>query len=343
MKKDRNAVQKIIRKMKSIARFIRKADEGMYVLTPISLPFFDRPIVGAIVTFFLLLQIKLVMALLSFKTPVFYVACPTAWEVVKKLNCHHLVYQRTDIYEEMHGVNKSYIVSLDNILTRKADLVLYVNTALWKKGMESNTNSILIGHGVDFEQFANAEQTKYIPEDIFRIPRPIIGFFGDITEDVCDFSLIEHIAKTLPDISLVMVGPISADVGFLNKYENIFFLGQKPHKEIQHYGKFFDVAIMPWKQNKWIEFCNPVKTKEYLALGKPIVSIDYPELQPFRDIVYAASNQNEFVNMIQKALAEDDPSLKQKRKQRVQNETWDNKVKRIVECMDKNLSHAKDI
>jgi len=343
LKEDSYALKKIMRKLRSLIRFLRRTDGGMYVFTPVSLPFFGRPIAGPIMIFFLLLQIKFVMKILSLKNPVFYVACPTAWEVVKKLDYRHLVYQRTDIYEEMPGANKSYIVSLDNTLTRKADLVLFVNTALWQKGKEKNINSILLGHGVDFKQFANAEQTEYVPEDISKIPKPIIGFFGDITEDVCDFSLIEHIAKTLPDMAIVLVGPISADVSLLNKYENIFFLGQKVHNQIPHYGKMFDVAIMPWKQNKWIEFCNPVKTKEYLALGKPVVSIDYPELKPYADIVYSASNYDEFVNMIQKALSESGSGLKEKRRQRVQNETWDNKVKQIVDFMENNLQLTENV
>jgi glycosyltransferase involved in cell wall biosynthesis len=284
------------------------------------------------------------MVLLSFKKPVFYVECPTAWEVVKKLNPQFLIYQRTDIFEETPGGNKSYIESLNNALTSKADLILYVNTALWREGKKKNANSLLIGHGVDFEQFANAEQTKYVPEDIAKIPRPIIGFFGDITEDYCDFSLLEHTAKILPNMSLVIVGPISSDVSNLQGYKNVFFLGQKPYEEIPHYGKAFDVAIMPWKRNKWIEFCNPVKTKEYLALGKPIVSIEYPELRPYADVVYAALNPDEFVNKIQEALAENDLDLKRRRRERVMNETWDNKVKRIVEFIEENLkeeSHGR--
>jgi glycosyltransferase involved in cell wall biosynthesis len=287
-------------------------------------------------------QVKLVMTFLGLKKPIFYVGCVPAYDVVKKLDRAYLIYERTDLFGEMPGINKEYIISLDRELATSADLVLYVNKALWKEGLQNNKNSILIGHGVDFERFAEAEESKYVPDDIREIPRPIAGYFGDITEDVCDFELLEYAAKKLTNISFVLVGPISSGVTKLKKYNNIYFLGQKPYEEIPHYGKMFDVAIMPWKKNRWIEFCNPVKTKEYLALGKPIVSIDYPELKPYRDIVYPASDYDGFVRGIRIALQEDDPSLKRERQKKVQNETWDSKVEQIEAFIEKDLQQKRD-
>lgn len=342
MKEDKYASKKIIRKLLSLVRFLRRIDNKMYVFTPISLPFFEVPVVGAIMTYCLLLQVRLVMAFLSLRKPIVYVGCPPAWEIVKKLRRRYLIYQRTDIYEEMPGVNKSCIASWDDALTKAADKVLYVNSQLWRQGSERNRSSLLIGHGVDFERFADAEQQEYVPEDIAAIPGPIVGFFGDIIEDVCDFSLLEKLAKTLPKMSFVLVGPISSNVSNLRKYNNIYFLGPKPYEQIPHYGKMFDVAIMPWKKNRWIELCNPVKTKEYLALGKPIVSIDYPELKPYKDIVYSVSNHDQFIDAVRKALDESDPQLKQKRRERVRHETWDNKVRQITEFIGRGLQHESD-
>jgi glycosyltransferase involved in cell wall biosynthesis len=237
----------------------------------------------------------------------------------------------------MQGIDKLYISRLDDELSATADLVLYVNSAMWEEGRKRNPNSLLLGHGVDYTYFADACISDTVPEDIATIGHPVVGFFGDITEDVCDFSLLGYVAEKMPDVSIVLVGPISSDLSSLRKYSNLHFLGQKPYDVIAHYGKMFDVAIMPWKRNKWIEFCNPVKTKEYLALGKPIVSIDYPELRPFHDLVYPASDYDGFVQAIRRALGEDDETLVQKRRERVQHETWDDKVGQIEEFISKNV------
>jgi glycosyltransferase involved in cell wall biosynthesis len=116
----------------------------------------------------------------------------------------------------------------------------------------------------------------------------------------------------------------------------VYFLGPKPYEQIPFYGKEFDVAIMPWNRNKWIQFCNPVKIKEYLALGKPVVSTYYPEIEPYSDIVYIAQDNDAFVFRILEALEERDPAKAEERRKRVHNETWDSKVEQIIDFINKN-------
>jgi len=338
LRKDRSAAAKVARKLKSLGRFVRKISDELYVFSPVSLPFFSNRLGRELNRSTIFLQLKLVMAALGFSKPIFYIACPPAYDAVKKIERRYLIYGRTDLFEEMPGVNKSYIASLDEELTKSADLVLYVNRALWKKGIDKNKNSLLIGHGVDFSLFANSASSEDIPDDIKAIPRPIIGFFGDISDKTSDMALLEFVARKLPDMSLVFVGPISADVHRLKKFRNVYFLGRKPYEQVPLYGKEFSVAIMPWNRNKWIEFCNPIKIKEYLALGKPVVTTYYPEIEPYSDLVHIAYDYDTFVSYIRKAVQERDPVMVQKRRDRVRNETWDSKVEQIKAFIDRNVS-----
>ena len=227
---------------------------------------------------------------------------------------------------------------MDDQLAKSANLVLYVNTALWQQGLNVNKNSLLIGHGVDFDLFANAANSNHVPEDIAKIPTPIIGFFGDISDKTSDLALLEFAARKLPEMSFVFVGPVSADVSRLRQFANVHFLGPKPYAEIPFYGNRFDVAIMPWNKNRWIEFCNPVKIKEYLALGKPVVSTYYPEIEPYSDLVCVAKDYDAFVSCIRSAAQERDPAKQKDRRERVRNETWNSKVAQIKAVIEKDLS-----
>jgi glycosyltransferase involved in cell wall biosynthesis len=338
--KDRNAVGKIARKLRSIFRFLKKTENGMYVLSPVSIPLSSR-FGRKLNTFCVFLQVKLVSVLLGFAGTVVYIGCPPALEVAKKLaKKQYIIYERTDLFEEMPGINKTYIASLDDELTTSANLVLYVNKALYEQGLSRNKNSLLIGHGVDFDFFVGGSDSKDIPENIAEIKRPIVGFFGDISGKTSDLNLLEFAAKKLPGMSFVLIGPVSADVSKLKRLENVYFLGQKDYEQIPLYGKEFDVAMMPWNMSRWIQFCNPVKIKEYLALGKPIVSTYYPEIEPYSDIVYVARNYETFVSCISEALKERDPNKVQERRERVRNETWDNKVKQIKAAIEKGLRQS---
>jgi len=332
--KDRSAVKKFIRKFRSLLRFLRKAEDGMWVLSPVSIPLGSR-IGRKLNVFSVFLQVKLAAVLLRFKNPVVYIGCPPALGVAKKLGPRRfMIYERTDLYEEMPQSDRSYISSLDDELTRSADLVLYVNRALYEQGIGKNQNSLLLGHGVDFDFFVNSAESERVPDDIAGIPRPIIGFFGDMSDKTLDVALLEFTAQKLPNASFVLIGSVTADVNKLRELPNVHFLGRKPYEEIPFYGKEFDVAMMPWNRNKWIEYCNPVKTKEYLALGKPIVSVYYPEIEPYSDVVYVARDYDGFVSCIGQAIEEDDPAKVQERRERVRNETWDSKVEQIKAAIE---------
>ena len=133
----------------------------------------------------------------------------------------------------------------------------------------------------------------------------------------------------MPDFSVVLIGNSSVSLSALESRKNVYLLSQKPYEDIPHYGKCFDICFMPWQQNNWIEACNPVKLKEYLALGKPIVSTYFNELNGYEGFVEVANNANSFALAARKALKEDNPELAAARRNRVVGDTWDSKAKMI--------------
>jgi len=298
----------------------------MFVLSAISLPLLGSTLGRKLNTSFVAVQVRLVMWFLRMRQPVFYINCLPALDVIRDWSRQLLIYERTDLFEEMPGVDRQYVAALDHELTKSADLALYVNRQLFEQGLKVNENSLLVGHGVDVELFRSAAANPEMPADMAEIRRPIVGFFGDISDKTSDFALLEFAARKLPDVSFVLVGPMGADVAELRRCPNVHFLGPRPYQQIPHYGAGFDVAMMPWNQNRWIEFCNPIKLKEYLALGKPVVTTYYPEIEPYKDVVNIARDYEEFVAGIRTALAEDDHEKVDRRRDMVRNETWDNKV-----------------
>jgi glycosyltransferase involved in cell wall biosynthesis len=191
--------------------------------------------------------------------------------------------------------------------------------------------ALYLDHGVDYELFAAAEQSLYRPNDIVGIPKPIVGFFGEIKDHTSDIPFVEKVIDLLPHISFVFVGEASSDVSSLQSRKNVWLLGKKPYEQVPHYGKFFDVAIMHWRQNRWIEACNPIKLKEYLALGKPVVSTPFPELDKYLDVVYMANTPKDFAHCIVKASSEDNPKRIAARRKKVRKDTWDWKAHIVME------------
>ena len=197
--------------------------------------------------------------------------------------------------------------------------------------------AIFLDHGVDYEMFASAENDLEKPMEIVDIPKPIVGFFGGIDDHTSDIAFVERVVDFLPQMSFVFVGEASSDCLKLMAKKNVWMLGQKNYEQIAHYGKCFNVAIMPWRQNRWIEACNPIKLKEYLALGKPIVSTPFAELQKYRDVVYEAKTPEEFADCIKKALVEDNPERVAARRSKVKDASWESKAEQVMNELFGNL------
>ncbi|MFH1371553.1 MAG: glycosyltransferase [Planctomycetota bacterium] len=335
--KKSNFTRKLVRKAKSIARGLKRTSEGFWVYSPFTLPVHHIPYIRQLNELFLRMQIKHVLRKLKIRNPVLWVTCPGACDTSLKLKKSKLVWQRTDRWEEFPNVDSSIIAKYDRKLKANSDLTVYVSSFLYEEEYWQCKKAFYLDHGVDYELFAHAHEDKQIPEDMTGIPKPIVGFFGGIDDHTSDVKLLEALVDLLPEMSFVFVGPASSDCAVLMSKRNVWMLGQKPYEKIPHYGKCFNVAIMPWRQNRWIEACNPIKLKEYLALGKPVVSTPFPELKKYRDIVYEAKTSLEFVNCIQNALKEDNQERIVARRKKVQASTWDSKAESIVrELFGKN-------
>ena len=106
------------------------------------------------------------------------------------------------------------------------------------------------------------------------------------------------------------------------------WLGHRPYAEIPGTAVGFDVALMPWLDNEWIEHCNPIKLKEYLALGLPIVSTDFPEVHHYADVVRIGRDHDSFVNEVEKALL--DRTSGAARRQAIVGATWNQRALDLI-------------
>jgi hypothetical protein len=81
---------------------------------------------------------------------------------------------------------------------------------------------------------------------------------------------------------------------------------------------------MPWNDSDWIKACNPIKLKEYLATGRPVVTADFTALDGWRDLVHVAKGPEAFAAAIRTALAR--PLDHEAVLSRLDGETWASKA-----------------
>lgn len=331
--------EKVIRKTRSIFRGLEPSGVGFWVYSPFTLPVHHIPWARSFNQAVLRLQIQRVMRKLGMSDPVVWVVCPVACDTALNIKRSKLIYQRTDRFEDYPNVDVETITAYDRRLKAEADLTIFVNTSLYDEEAGQCRKAIYLDHGVDFEAFASAEGDSRRPSDIAAVPGPIAGYFGALDGHKLDIGFIETVADLSPGVSFVFIGKVSGELLRLAEKKNVWLLGQKPYEQIPDYGKCFDVAILPWAQSRWTQAANPIKLKEYLALGKPVVSTSaFSEVQQYRDVVCIADTPEEFSREIVKSIAQNDPGQVAARRKRVEHASWDSKAGTVLAAVFGNES-----
>ena len=203
--------------------------------------------------------------------------------------------------------------------------------------LDVNQSTKFSPHGVDLELFGsvNSESVK-VHESLASLKKPVIGFFG-LVADWIDTSLIEEIALRYPDSTVLLVGHQSTDISRLTKLPNVLFAGPKPYKELPRWAKAFDVAIIPYRLNQQVKNANPLKLREYLATGIPIVAVTNPEIEKFAHVMYIAKDTEDFIAGIKHVLATDSAEQRSLRMKSVSEMSWDKRVNETIDIVNQDL------
>jgi glycosyltransferase involved in cell wall biosynthesis len=325
---------RISRKLHSVLRFVRQPIESLpefFVYSPLSIPLYESRLGRRINALLLGAQLGVVLRWLRIRSPDVVVTPPTAWEVTRRMRRRSLVFNRSDKHSAWEEVDQNYVAACERALLQSADLVFYVSHALMAEDAPlSGDRAFFLDHGVDTRLFTPTGDSA---PALSGLPRPRLGYFGALRDVAVDLSLVERVADEFPTASVVLVGPSTIPLDDLVARPNVHWLGRQPHEAIPAFGRGFDVALMPWRDNDWIRNCNPVKLKEYLALGLPVVTIDFPEVRRYADIVRVATAPDEFVAQCRRAI--DDPGDPSARTEAVRRDSWAERGRQLIEQLDR--------
>ena len=317
------------RKLKSTLRGLRRDESGMWILSPLFLPRHTRRALE-LNGWFVEAQVALCCRWLGMRRPSAWVTIPTAAPIVARRAWERRVFSRSDDFAHLPEVDVERIGALEQELFAWADSVVFVNRKLHERDSHLARKAYLLGHGVDFAHFAAVDELREAPpEDLGPLRRPVYGFYGALDEYTIDLQLLVRTARRIAPATLLLIGPKQMDLQGLDREPNVRYLGPKPYAALPRYAAHFDVALMPWLRNEWIEHCNPIKLKEYLAMGTPIVSMRFPELARFDGLVYGADDSAQFLEALGVAAAENDPALKNRRREAVRNSSWESIAERV--------------
>jgi glycosyltransferase involved in cell wall biosynthesis len=292
----------------------------------LAIPVYGSPAIRALNQRLLGFQVRRAMRRLRFRKAINWVFNPAAAVIAGALREEILIYHCVDEYTAFSGVSSQSLAEMERDLIRRSDLVIVSAEKLYESKAPLNPHTVLVRHGVDHGHFRKAlDPATTVPESVARLPRPVIGFFGLIADWV-DVELMAHVAERIPAGSLVLLGKATTDVSVLQRLPNVHLLGRVPYADLPAYCKGFDVALMPFRINELTLNSNPLKVREYLAAGLPVVSTAIPEVQVLGQCLIAA-DRDDFVREVEIALA--DPGPSPSRSEAIGGESWEAKLDEI--------------
>jgi glycosyltransferase involved in cell wall biosynthesis len=340
-KKSGRDFKKIFSKLWRFLRGTRTTGEGVKVRTLLQLPFHRFAVVRWVNRWLILLTLRWMFWREGIRSPISWFMIPHLSNVVGRLNEKLSVYYCIDDYATLPDVDQQAIRMMDEELTRKSDVVFASSETLVMRKTRINRSTYLSPHGVDADLFglAQSEQTR-VPADTAHLPGPVVGFFGLIEEWV-DLELVDYLATQRPHWTFLFIGRVAVDETKLPRRPNLHFIGKRPYESLPNYGKQFDVAIIPFRLTEVILHANPLKLREYLAMGKPVVSVSTPEIDKYGDVVEIAHSPEEYLSKLDSVLSRQPvPNETQKRMEKVAEQSWDSRLNDVLEVVRKHLERG---
>lgn len=185
----------------------------------------------------------------------------------------------------------------------------------------------VITNGVDPDRIKQAERDPEYNDTRGKLQ---IGYFGHLTDAWFDWEMLRKIAQKQCEWTFHIIGYGAPK--HLELPDNIILYGRKLPEELPEYAAYWDVAIIPFVNNELTRGVNPIKVFEYLQLRLPVVASDMPEIADYPYVTLAVGAEQFQQAIIKAAEIKMDDARVDKF---IEANTWENKWKEFLECIDK--------
>jgi glycosyltransferase involved in cell wall biosynthesis len=287
-------------------------------------------------------QVKTILREIDFKNPILWLYPPHSEPLIGSFQERLAVYHCIENFSgDQSGLKRRVMISQETRLLGKADLLIVHSLGLQKRYAPLTRSPIrLIPSAADVEFF---QSISSIHPEIEAISHPRLVMVGTLDSRL-DLNLLREIVDARPDWHLVLVGKLmgkSRNIKSLARRSNVHYLGYRSYVQLPSILNGADVTLIPYRLTEMTRYINPLKAYEYLAAGKPIVSVDLPELAPLADWTQIIPGKNEedrgyadrFVEGIRSVLASDSPVHRAERRRAASNYNWDERVDQIMQLI----------
>ncbi len=315
---------------------------NLRLLSPVMLPFNRVPGVRALNRESVARAVSRAMRDAGMQSPILLATLPDAGDYAGRFGESLVVYYCVDDFTQWPGMDQPELVrDMENKLLAKADLVAAVSENLRATRTAAHGPTRLLTHGVDVEHFAGADAFHPDPPELAGLGRPLLGFYG-LIDGRLDMDLLERVLEARPDWTVACIGAlhggadVAAGLAKLERHPNFRRVPAVPYGRLPALASRFDAAVLPYVVNAGTSSINPLKLREYIATGRPVVSTPLPESVRLKGAVRIAGGARDFIAAVEEALADTSPPAL--RRAALAGETWEDKARLLSAWMEEALA-----
>ena len=329
--------RKIFNRLSTMFAPPRRIGEQIHLITMPQIPLRRLPLVGPLNRHLGRFLVRRAMRKLGFRNVISWFVVPHPGILAGKLGDRLTVYYCVDDYAAFPGVDTATIRKIDDELTRRASVLFVTSPVLLEAKRAQRPDAHFSPHGVDAEMFAQASANEPPAEPVRALKHPVIGYFGNLGEWI-NYDLILHLVRSRPQWTFLLIGYAAAELGELKACPNVVLPGPQPYEALPLWARAFDVAIIPYRLTQQVKYANPLKLREYLATGKPVVSVTTPETARFEGLIQLADTPEDYLAAVENALRNDTPELSRKRMEAIALSSWDARFQETVSVVEEFLN-----
>lgn len=334
-------LSRIKKRFKKACRAPIEVQDNIWVWSPIVLPFQGYSIARLSNKLFFSAWLSYWLKKFGFKKDLLWTYNPLTTRLLNTKDFSCLVYHCVDEIKAQPGMPVEILEVAEEQLCMEANIIFATAPNLYQSRKKYNNSTYYFSNVADFEHFNRATlPSTRVPSEIQQMKTPIVGFVGAISGYKVDFGLIEFVAKCCSDIQFVLIGKIGEGDPWTNSQEleklsNVHLIGPRNYRDLPGYLKGMTAAMLPNHINEYTDSMFPMKFFEYLASGKPVVSVALKAIQEHAEFCYIAKTYEQFVDYLRLACNNPEQGIVQ-RIQLAKSYTYDSRMIKMMEIVEEN-------
>lgn len=242
------------------------------------------------------------------------------------------VYYCVDDFSQWPGLDSQTMEAMERQLVSKVDRIVVAGEVLHKHIAQLGRESSLITHGVDLAHWTAVSDGATCPKPLADLPRPLVLFWG-LVDRRLDLEFLTALGQRLTEGSIVLVGPQQDVDPRLFAIPRLHCIGPLSYEDLPVAAAVSDVLVMPYADLPVTRAMQPLKLKEYMATGKPVVSRRLPAVEPWSDALDAVDTAEQFAAAVTERLSSGLPHDQQIARNRLNAEDWTSKARTMRQVL----------